>query len=344
MTEAAATVRAPSSEELARVAAARSTLRGTTRWTRLVAFGLPAGISLIVVATTLASYPDGPAGKLLAILLAVGVSFGVFTAPMLLTGYGRPLSVERALARDLEAGPRVERIRGEVIWSRRARSYGAVAGGRTLVSPEFTAYSAIPAFWHHFERLSPGSYLFDVLPASGLVLAAERLSDLKEGERSGDAALREAFDSSLDDVIENRLGRATAAQRWRLLLRMWWLFLTLPFFSLSSWMAARGAAAKPGGGTALGLLGALGVTAFVLWLGGQVTADLVLGKVEVATGRVSFTYGKTEASGWVGGACFTLSNARARVFSPDATYRVFIFRRSRYVVGAEIAQAATARW
>src|SRR5450432_527393 len=159
-------------EEIGRLETARASLRRSTLWVGAVAVVLPAVLAVVITVSTLITFPGSWSQMLLGLLLGYAALFSVFTGSMLLHETGHALASSRRLTKDAAGGFRIVREHGEVKWGK--RSYVAIVGGRRLFSPYFTELASVPGFWRHFDRLTPGRYVFDLLAESGLVLSAER--------------------------------------------------------------------------------------------------------------------------------------------------------------------------
>ena len=329
-------------DEVARLETARRSLARSAAWARGLAFYVPGGIGVVVSASTLANYPGDLPVRILVGVLQLGALGCVFTLPILLSGTGRTLAIHRKLTRDAEAGFGIAREVGEVSWGKRQRGYVARVRGERLVSPFFTEL-VLPAFWDHFERLAPGAYVFELLPESRVVLTAEPVERahlgpdgaLDSGETSGRLALRVAFGNSEEDAQVNREGRASVSQRRRLLLGHWWAFVAPPALAVGLYVGASTGRSSSTGGAALGAMVALGVIAFLVVVIARVLWDVLEGRVDTVVGSVLIRHGKTDATGTIGTTRFTLSLAKARALQRGRSYRVFVFRHSRAVAGAE---------
>jgi hypothetical protein len=350
--EQRAFARQATEEELARLEASRTSLRRSARWVAAVGLVLPTVLAVVVTASTLMTFPGSWLELLLGLLLGYVAIFAVFTGGMLLNETGHVLASSRRLERDAAGGFGVVRERGEVKWGK--SSYVAVVGGRRLFSPYFTELASVPGFWRHFDRLMPGRYVFELLPESGLVLHAEpaahaeHSAHIEPAERHAravsqpaesalDAALLAAFRNRPEDRALNRVGRASGAQRWRLFVTYAWLLILLPGLGIGAWVSRTKPVEAP---TTVGWFGVLVLVAFsgfVLQLLVRVVLDLFEGRVESKVGRTTFRFGKTDATGSIDGRSFTLSNKQARALFALPRYRVYFFRRTRQVAGAEAA-------
>src|SRR6187399_882377 len=162
--------------ELLQIEQARRKLRSSARWASVAAFYLPAVLAVVTTGWTLASYPGDWPEKVLVSLAQSGALAGVFTASILLSPTGRTVFAYRRLQRDAERAYPIAEALGEVAWGTRERALVATVDGERLLSPFFTMFSVVPAYWHHFDTLTPGSYCFSFLPESGLVLHAQPIS------------------------------------------------------------------------------------------------------------------------------------------------------------------------
>jgi hypothetical protein len=77
------------------------------------------------------------------------------------------------------------------------------------------------------------------------------------------------------------------------------------------------------------------VGGFLLQLAVRILLDVIEGQVDSKVGRTTFRFGKTEATGSIDGRSFTLSNTQARALYGLPRYRVYFFRRTHQVAGAE---------
>jgi len=353
LSEQRASWRRPTEEELARLEASRTSLRRSARWVAAAGLVLPAVLAVVVTASTLMTFPGSWLELLGALLLGYVAIFGVFTGGMLLNETGHVLASSRGLERDATNGFGVVRERGEVKWGK--GSYVAVAGGRRLFSPYFTELASVPGFWRHFDRLLPGRYVFELLPESGLVLHAEPAAHAEHGAHSEhaepaernehdvsqpaesalDAALLAAFRNRPADRALNRVGRASGAQRWRLFVTYAWLLILLPGLSVGVWVSRTKLVEAPTTGGWFGVLVLVAIGGFMLQLLVRVVLDLFEGRVESKVGRTTFRFGKTDATGSIDGRSFTLSNKQARALFALPRYRVYFFRRTGQVAGAE---------
>jgi hypothetical protein len=158
-------------EELGRLETARASLRRSAWWVAAVALVLPAALAVVITVSMLVTFPGSRSEMLFGLLLGYAALFSVFTGSMLLHETGHALASWRRLTKDAAGGFRIVREHGEVKWGK--HSYVAVVGGRRLFSPYFTDLASVPGFWRHFDRLTPGPYVFELLAESGLVLSAE---------------------------------------------------------------------------------------------------------------------------------------------------------------------------
>jgi len=331
-----APARPASREELVRIEGARLPLFHAACWIGGLAFGIPSLASAVVLATAVVNHPGSWLEKLGVALLDCTLVFGLFTGLSLRNQTGHTLASYRKLLKDEAKGFRLARELGEVRWGK--HSYVAIARGRPLFSPFFTDLGAVPGLWRHFDRLSAGSYWFELLPESGLVLNAERVGDAaSEGDTSpANTALLAAFRNGENDRAANRAGRSTTAQRRRLLASHAWAFLLLPAIGASTWLAAASWLARPTLGGALGVLVASLVCGFVLLVSIRTVLDAIEGRVDSAAGPTSIHYGKVDATGSIQGQQFTLALTPARALMGANHYRVYWFRRTRRVTGAEV--------
>jgi hypothetical protein len=332
--------------ELERLKTARAALRRSALWVGAVAIVLPTGLAVVITASTLRTFPGSWSQLLLGLLLGYAAIFGIFTGSMLLHETGHALASSRRLARDAAGGFRVVREHGEVKWGK--RSYVAVVGGRRLFSPYFTDLASVPGFWRHFDRLTPGRYRFELLAESGLVLSAER--DVRASDHpafvaaAGDAddspldvALLAAFRNRAADRALNRRGLASRAQRWRLVVAYAWVVILLPFLGLGAWLGEPKRLRDPTAGGWVGVVIVLLIGGFALQLAVRIVLDVIEGRVDSKVGRTTFRFGKTDATGSIGGRSFTLSNRQTRALYGLPHYRVYFFRRTHRVAGAESA-------
>jgi len=333
--------RPASPEELVRIEGARLPLVRAAWWLGGMAFGIPSLASAAVLATVLFNYPGSWLEKVGVALLDCALIFGLFAGLSLRNQTGHTLSSYRRLLQDKANGFRIARELGEVRWGK--HSYVAFARGRPLFSPFFTDMSAVPGLWRNFDQLAAGSYWFELLPASGLVLNAARIGDdpVRVDTSPANTALLAAFRNGEDDRAANRDGRSTAAQRFRLVVSQAWAFVLLPAIGTATWLAGASWLRHPTLGGALGVLVAALVGVFALLSSMRTVLDVLEGRVDSAVGRASFHYGKTEATGSIHDQRFTLAHAQARAFTGASPYRVYWFRRTRRVAGAEIALAAS---
>lgn len=322
--------------ELARIEAARHTLRSTARWARFAGIYLPGLLGLVTCVLSFANYPGSGPEKLIASLASLALISAVFCLPLLLSSTGRTISDMRRFEQDAANGfPIVEEF-GEVRWGK--RGFVATTYRGRLISPLFTKFGAVPAYWHHFDGLAAGGYLFSMLPASRLVLEARPATHdptASGAESSAELALRSAFGNSSLDAAANRAGRATAAQRGRLLVTHWWALLALPVFGGASGMALSQVIERPGLGGILGVVVCVAALAFFVVQLANAVLDTLDGKLESATGTIRFSYGETEVQGRIGPSEFTTNLTRANVFQSDRSYRVYWFKRSHVAVGAD---------
>ena len=338
--ELASTGRLALDAERGRIEAAQVALRAAARWQATIAFGIPSMGSCVVLVLTLVNYPGAWYEVLLVSVVQVFALGAIFSLPTLFFGGYSVLTLERRLRRDAAAGWPIERVFGDVTWSRRRHALVAKANGRLLASPFFTALKDIPTYWDHCDQLAPGAYQLEILRESGLVLSAQPLASSHAtsiDEQPGNVALRAAFRSSLDDVEANRRGLASGAQRLRLLVANAWLVPALVLVGVATTLAVRGVLGAPHVGTFLGALIAAALALFVTYFAGRVVLDVAQGELKSRAGLVYLTRHKTEDSGTVGGMEFTVSHARARALQIGIRYRVYVFRRSRQMVSAELA-------
>jgi hypothetical protein len=342
--------RVASPDELARLATARRSLGRAAMWARFLAVYMPGGIGVVVVVATLQNYPgDLPLRVLIGSLqlLALGA---VFTVPILLSGTGRTLALHRKLERDVEAGFGVTREVGEVTWGKRERAYVAKVRGERLFSPFFTELVSVPAFWSHFDELAPGTYAFELLPESRLVLTAQAVERARLGadanldtalgsnEAPGRLALRTAFGNAELELDANREGRASLSQRLRLVLSHWWAFLGVAMLGAALGLEALNPRDSWAWKNVASVIVGVGFIAFLTLLVVRVLWDALEGRVDTLVGSVSIRRGKTDSTGTIGTTRFTLSNAKARALSRGRSYRVFVFRHSRVAAGVEPTQ------
>lgn len=334
-------------EELARLEGPRRALRSTARWARFVGIYLPCLVALVTIGLTLTSYPGNQFEKTLASLGTLGAVFAVLCLPLLLSSTGRTISAQRRLEQDASNGFPIIEEYGEVSWGSRERGFIATTSRGRLISPLFTKFAAVPAYWNHFDRLAPGHYLFSLLPASRLVIETRTAAPhalwspgedhpvSAPAEDPVERALRTAFRNSRADATLNRGGRATAAQRWRLLVTHWWVFIAALLFGVASCLSLSEAWERLAPGSLVAAMVSLGLTAFLANLLVRVLLDAVQGKLESATGPVFLRPGKTDACGTIGSRTFNVSNARVDVFQSGRSYRVHWFKYTRVAVGAE---------
>ena len=323
-------LRAPTPEELARIEQTRRALASAARWLWLglslpVVLGVGAG-TYAFVATPGPAYEKVLGGLL--VVLAIGCCVAL---PLFLSSSGRTLIWHARLARDRTRGFNIVRERGEVQWGR--RGYVATVAGKSLISPSFTRSAVLTSHWNDFELLPPGSYVFDLLPESGLVVSAQPMA--RDERDAGHAALLAAFKMGESELAANREGRATDRQRWRLAVSSWSYFLASTFLLVLCYLALRDTWRAPQLGSSLGLLVVALVTAFMAVGLGRRLWDLLEGEVESTTGGVRFRYSKSFATGLIGDVEFTCSRAQARALPPARQYRVYYFRRSHRLIGAE---------
>lgn len=330
--------RAPNAAELARIEAARLALRSTARGARFAGIYLPCLLGMVTSGMVLANYHGSGPEKLLAALASLVLIAAVFCVPLLLSSTGRAIFDMRRFERDAASGfPIVEEV-GEVCWGKRERGFVATTSRGRLISPLFTKFGAVPAYWHHFDGLAPGRYLFSMLPASRLVIEARPAPCnpiSREHESAAEDALRAAFRNTREDAAVNREGRATAAQRWRLMVTEWWALLGVAVFAAAFCVALfevleQLALASIGGV----VVGGGGVAFFAVQLA-RVVLDVLVGRLESATGTIRLSYGETGVEGRIGPSEFTTSLARANVFQSGRSYRVHWFKHSRVAVGAD---------
>ena len=330
-------------EERVRLETARASLARSAFWVRGVAVILPAVLAVVITVSAVTTSQGSWFEQVLGLLAGYAAIFGVFTLSMLLHETGHTLASSRKLAKDAASGYRLVRVHGEVKWGK--HSYVALADGRRLLSPYFTDLASVPGFWRHFDRLTPGRYWFELLAESGLVLGAERdergAQDDDSAERALDEALLAAFRNGEADRALNRTGRASGAQRWRLVLTYGWVLILLPCFAVGAWLGGARLLQAPTAGGGVGAFIALALGAFVLQLAVRVGLDVVEGRVDSKVGRTDFRFGKTDATGSIDGRSFTLSNAQARALFGLPCYRVYFFRRTHQVAGAESAGRAS---
>jgi len=151
------------------------------------------------------------------------------------------------------------------------------------------------------------------------------------------AELMAAFKLRPLDLAANEVGRATVRQCWRLVLASWGFLVVTPilggFTCLMLWQAWHYRAL----GSLVWSVVGLGSTALMSIFAGRILRDAVQGRVESATGVVSFRYYKTEATGSIGSVEFGTTRELAHALQPGRAYRVFYFPRSRRMVAAEPA-------
>lgn len=341
--------RSANAAELLQIEGARRALRSSARWASALGIYLPAVLALGTIGWTLAVYPGGWPEKVLVCLAESAAMLCVFTLPVMVGSTGRTVLAYRRLRRDAEHAYPIAQARGEVTWGRRDRALVATVDGERLLSPFFTMFSAVPAYWHHFDSLPPGAYSFALLPESRLVLSAQPISAPTEHRSLGsdqarakepsapERALRAAFRNGEADVAANREGRASARQRLRLVGSHWWVFLGNLLLGGLSYQSIRTIGVAPESERIVGCVFLLGVTAFLLVLLGRVVWDALEGRVDSARGTVSLRFGKTDATGRIGTRQFTLGNVKARALQQGHSYRVYWFKHSRVVVAADPA-------
>lgn len=333
--------RALRDEELKRIERARVTLRRSARTALVIAFGIPVVIGTLMIWVLVGSGVN----DWLGFGLAWGAIFTIFTLPIWgKEGRARELSRYRAFTRDAANGFPVEQVTGIVTWGRRKYARVASAGSRALASPFFSQYWSVPRFWDHFDRLAVGRYDFEILPESGLVVTARpiavpevsadsaqpyRASPSDRVEDAVNVALRAAFRTTPADERANAAGHASARQRWRLLLGVWWAFLLLPLLAfvvfVSIELVPRHLRALRGGLLVLVLFALL---VRKMW---WVLADFLLGTVDCVEGRVHRdVWGKAT----IHGVTFEVDEGLVPAFQESAAYNVYVFRHSRRVVGA----------
>ncbi|MGD0835584.1 MAG: hypothetical protein ABSB49_02950 [Polyangia bacterium] len=365
---------APCADELARIERVKSELRESARWVVITGLALPSVLvagGLVLLIAYPGQVPIG-LGALLAMAPAV-VSF-------LLIVYGdsgRPLRLYRALGRDAARGYLVEKRRGEITWAAHPGTFVATAGGLRLVSPWFTECRPVPTQWHHFEKLAPGHYEFEVLPESGLVLAAQALSGASTADRGGGSQVglppqmhagNLAIQSSLhlhpSDLLLNRSGRASGRQRRRLVWQNLWLFLSVALCAPTGLLAAVHTIKHPDFWVGFTALGLSAIAVGCAWAAKKIVIDALLGEVDTAVGFVQFrNYGEMDAEGVIlqnpviveidradtrrrgrrpslplGSVTFCIRLERMRVFQPSVRHRVFLFRNSRALAAAEVVE------
>ena len=323
-------LRAPTPEELARIEQARRSLASAARWLRL---GISLPVLLGVVACAYAAIANhGTAYEKVLAGLLVFLATGFFTAlPLFLSSSGRTLIWHARLARDRARGFNIARERGEVHWGR--SSYVATVAGKSLISPSFTRHGVLPSRWNDFELLPPGSYVFELLPESGLVVRAEPIA--RDERSAGHAALLAAFKMGESELVANREGRATDGQRWRLAVSSSRYVLLSTFLSVLCYLALRDTWRAPQLGSSFILLVVALITAFMAVLVGRRFWDILEGQVRSETGPVRFSYSKSFATGSIGNVEFTCSRTQARALPSKREYRVYYFRRSHALIGAE---------
>ena len=339
--EVASTARLAGDTERARIDSIRASLRTSARWQAMIAFGIPGILSCAVLVTTLISYSGIWYEVLLVSIVQVVAVAAIFVVPTLFLGGYSVFTFERRLRRDAVASWPIERVRGNVTWSRRRRALVAKADGRVLASPFFTELNALPIYWDHFDQLAPGAYELELLRESGLVLNAKpclehAASDFDD--QPGNVALRAAFRSSRDDLIANRRGRASMAQRVRLLVANAWLPPALGLLGVAATLTVREATGKPQFAVVLSALVATALAALMACVAGSVILDVVRGTLDSRAGlvHVQLESDDTDARCTVGGMDFTSNASRARILQVGTSYRVYVFRHSRQLAAAEL--------
>jgi hypothetical protein len=338
--EASLPRRFATANDLLRIEDARQSLARTARWAQVLAVYIPTVLGLVTFAFAFTTYSGSWLERALIGLLEGLVFVGVFTLPVLLTGTGSALFAHRRLARDAENGFAIAQAGGEVTWDKRQRAYVARVNGKRVLSPFYTQYASVPAFWEHFDKLAPGPHVFELLPESRLVLHAEPVTAPAPSSASPSHALYAlalAFGNRMEDLTANRQGQASGAQRRRLLFSQSWLFLMLPLLVFASYLASESALRTRDVRALLAVVLALGLTVFVLVLAARALTDVLEGRLESAAGTVSLHYGKTDTTGRIGTAEFTMSTARSRALQSGRCYRVYFFRHSRIVAAIEPA-------
>ena len=144
-----------------------------------------------------------------------------------------------------------------------------------------------------------------------------------------------AFGNSEEDAQVNRDGRASVSQRLRLLRGHWWALVLLSALAVGLYFGPSKGRSSSTGGAALGAMVGVAVIAFLVVLVARVLWDVLEGRVDTVVGSVLIRHGKTDATGTIGTTRFTLSFAKARALQRGRSYRVFVFRHSRAVAGAE---------
>lgn len=327
--------RIATSTELAHIEAAGRALRSAARWARFCGIYLPCLIGLPVLIMTLVTYPGAILERILVSHAALAAIAAVFCLPILLTATGRTIFDRRRFEQDAANGfPVVEAI-GVVEWGRRERALIATTHYGRMISPLFTKFTVLPAYWRRFDELAPGSYVFSLLPASRLVVAARpALHDRAASRAAAELALQAAFGNGPEETAANRRGRATTAQCWRLILTHWWLLSLLLFggvFVTTLLEAIR----QPAVGTFVGAVVSLGVVVFLVFQTCQIILDALGGSLASATGTVRFRRLKHDTRGIIGASEFTMSHSQAEVFRHGQRYRVYWFKHSGIAVGAD---------
>ena len=337
-------------EERGRLATARASLRRSALWVGAVSVVLPAVLAVVITVSMLITFPGPWWEMLLGLLLGYAFLFGIFTGSMLLHETGHALASSRRLTKDAAGGFRIAREHGEVKWGK--HSYVAIAalGGRRLFSPYFTDLGERARIVATLRLAHAGALR---LRAPGRVRSGaqrrarrERPFDVRESaagagdaaESPLDVALLAAFRNRAADRALNRRGLASRAQRWRLVVTYAWVVLLLPCLGRRGVGRRKEAASGPTAGRGVGALFALLVGGFLLQLAVRVLLDVIEGGVDSKVGRTTFRFGKTDATGSIGGRSFTLSNTQARALYGLPSYRVYLFRRTHQVAGAESAE------
>ena len=323
-------LRAPTSEELARIEQAQRSLASAARWLRLV-ISLPILLGVGAGAYAWVANPGLAYERVLGGLLVLVVIGCCLIVALFLTSSGRTLTWNARLSRDRASGFGIARERGDVGWGRNA--YVATVAGKLLISPFFTRLAVVPGCWNHFELLPPGSYDFDLLPESGFVVSAAPIaSDERNAAR---VALLAAFKLRESELVANREGRATGRQRWRLALSNSPLFLIAPVLAVACYLFLRGMRRPLELGGILTLLVLVLFTVVASVFVGRRLWDIIAGEVASTTGLVSFSYGESDVTGSIGGIEFTASSTQARALQSGLPYRVYYFRRSHRLLSAE---------
>jgi len=345
-------MRSPTADELARIEHARQSLATAARWLCILAIYSPVLLGAGTCVYAWAADPGIVFDKVLGGLLVVLTIGGCLVLAVLLGPTRRTLTWHTRLERDRRSGFELAREQGEVGWG--SDSYIATVAGKSLISPFYTRLAAIPGYWYQFELLSPGAYLFDLLPESRLVVSAEPIPRIEpEGARprleegqaavrrrcldksAAQAALLAAFGLRELDLAANREGRVTGRQRWRLAVSSSPYLLMAPLLLWACYLGLRETSRAPQLGFSFSLVVLGLITAIATVFAGRHLWDIVECEVKSTTGLVSFRYTKSGATGSIGGVKFTTSSRRARALQSGRFYRVYYFRRSRGLIGAE---------